>query len=538
MASEAVRLFVDRASLAAPDLALSPGDAAAVAEICRRADGIPLALELAAAQLRVISPAQLRDLLQDHFRLVSSHRRALPRQLTMHAIIRWSYDQLREDEQALLMALAICSGGCDLQAAAALTSPEMEPSVLLSGLARLADLSLLTVRHGAGNARYFILETVRQFAFERLQERDGAPALRVRHLKHYLELAEACAEEFSCTGEGARPMERIDIERDNLLRAIDACFHDEVPDAVASGLRLVAGLRRYWTARGMANRGAEFSLTALDRAAALSSTATYRSLLGSTVYMLWWSGRLEEALTRALELQRLSELANDRDRLALAHLELGTIHRRLGREDEGQWHFQRARSVALEAGNQCLYGDALVRLGHSALFRGRYEEAQRLYEEAMPARRSSGHGWRIVGVLQYAGVAAVHMSDAARARVYLREASAVLKRIGSVQFDLFMLDFAIALAVLERHWALVARLGGVLQRLQPLKGPPLRLGEGGRRVEDLECARTALGAEAFDDAWRLGLATDLSHALTFIDGWLHGKEAPARLASGLPLEPG
>jgi tetratricopeptide (TPR) repeat protein len=310
-----------------------------------------------------------------------------------------------------------------------------------------------------------------------------------------------------------------------MLRALDVCLQGDVADAAASGLRLVAALRRYWTARGLASMGADLSLAALDNAAALSSTSTYRLLLSSAIYMLWWSGRLEEALARALELERLAEEANDSEDVALAHMELGTIHRRLGRDDEGHSHFLRACAIALDAGNQRLYGDALVRLGHLALFRGRYEEALRHYEQALPVRRSSGHGWRIVGALQYAGLAAVHVGDAARAREHLREASILLGRVGSVQFDLFMLDFTVALAVLERDWVVVVRLGGVLHGVQPLAGPPLRMDEDRQRVQDLQRAKAELGDEAFDNAWAVGLATDLPDALVFIAGWLQAERA-------------
>ncbi|HEX6720268.1 MAG TPA: tetratricopeptide repeat protein, partial [Burkholderiaceae bacterium] len=412
------------------------------------------------------------------------------------------------------------SGGADLDAAAALVGARMPRATLLAAVRRLADQSLLVVRHGTGPARYHLLETVRQFAFERLQEDDHGPLLRERHVAHYLALAESCCGEFTRSGEGLGPWARIDAERDNMLRAADACTSNDVADAGATGLRLLAALRRYWTARGLANLGAEYSLLALDRARGLAPSLRYRQLLGSTVYMLWWTGRFDAALSRAHELEHLATAAGDTHTLVLAHLELGTIHRRLGDEALGRAYFEATCRMALEASDRHLYGDALVRLGHLAMQRGSFDEARRHFDDALPVRRESRYAWRSAGSLMYGGYTATRMGDAPRARELLREAAIVLRRVGSVQFELFMLDFAAALAALEKQWTPVVRLSGALHRLQPLTGPVLQDDAERQRQQALRQARAVLGAKAFDAAWARGTASDLAAALDFATRWL------------------
>lgn len=517
---EAARVFVDRAATVAPGIEWSSVQAEDVAEICRRVDGIPLALELAAAQLRVVSPGQLRQLLQDRFRLLTSQRRALPRQQTMQAVIRWSYEHLSADEQVLLMALATCSGGCDLDAASALIGPAPPRVAVIAALSRLAEQSLLSVQHGSGPARYHLLETVRQFAFERLQERSKGPDLRARHVAHYLALAEECARQFAVNGEGAGPMSRLDAERDNLLRAIDACAHDDVPDAAVMEIRLLGALRRYWTSRGLANLGLGLSLTALGHAATLSATPGYRMLLAAAAYLLWWTGRNDEALARARELESLAMAAGDTSDLVLALMEQGTALRRLGRVDEGLQQLSAACRLALESGDRRLHGDALVRLGHQALYRGRLVEAARRFDEALPVRRSTGHAWRIVGVLLYSGCVQARLGDAARARALLSEAARLLPRVDSVQYELFLLEFALPLAALEGQWDVVAQVGANLHRMEPMSGPALLEDAQIQRAAALERARTALGEPGFAAAWARGRGSDLAQAVAFVNGWL------------------
>lgn len=518
--TEAVRLFVDRAALAAPGWCLAESEAPTLAEICRRVDGIPLALELAAAQLRVVAPAQLLDLLHERFRLLSSQRRALPRQQTMQTVIAWSYEHLSDDERRLLQALAICSDGCDLAAVAALMGPELPQVALLASLSRLADQSLLVVRHGAGAARYYLLETVRQFGFERLQDSDLGPLLRARHVKHYLMLAERCAEQIARTGYGAAPMAQLDLERENLLRVADCCANGDVPDAATDGLRLLIALRRYWLSRGLAGLGLSLGLAVLGRAESLSATQPFRYVLASVAYLLWWAGRLDEAHAAAQRLERLARAADDTDLVAAAQLEMGTVLRRQGRIEDSLAEHENCCRTATMAGNLNVYGDALCRMGHTELARGRFEEALKLQEQAIPIRRASGTGWRIAGSLLYAAHAAIKVGSLDRAHAWLAEAVVLLPHVGSAQYDLFLLDYAAQLAGLRGQWPVLVRIAATLQALQAIAGPPMSPDEQTWHGAVLQQARGELDDAAFDTAWTAGAADKLPQAVAFVAQWL------------------
>jgi diguanylate cyclase (GGDEF)-like protein len=230
---EAVRLFVERAVLALPGFTLDAGNAEAVAQVCRRLDGIPLAIELAAARLRVLTPAQIAHRLDDRFALLAGgHPAALPRQQTLRALVDWSHDLLSPPEQVLLRRLAVFAGGCTLELAEETCGglPPLQARAVLPLLGALADKSLLVVvRDGHGGARYQMLESIRHYAQEKLDAAGETAALRDRHLQALLALAERC--EPGLHGHQQQPwLERLDAEADD-LRAALAWAETRNPDA-------------------------------------------------------------------------------------------------------------------------------------------------------------------------------------------------------------------------------------------------------------------------------------------------------------------
>ncbi|MDP1534254.1 MAG: winged helix-turn-helix domain-containing protein, partial [Rubrivivax sp.] len=296
--AEAVRLFVERACEALPGFTADGESLATAAAICRRVDGIPLAIELAAAQLRVLGAAQILGLLEERFQLLVGSRRSLPRQQTLAAVVRWSWDRLEQFEQRLLCALAICSGGCDLAAAAALHGGAAAPVALVEGLGRLAALTLLQVERpkvadaGQDSTRYTMLETVRQFVLEQLHGSGQAAPLRDRHRDHFLALAEAEERHLMQTQDPGRVIEHLDAERDNLLQALAWCR--QVGDS-RSELRLIVALRHYWGARGLLPLGHELSLAALARAPGSPPSLEHCGALAAAVQLAQWMGRHEES---------------------------------------------------------------------------------------------------------------------------------------------------------------------------------------------------------------------------------------------------
>jgi len=238
-ACEAVRLFVERARLLVPKFSLGDDSRDAVAEICRRLDGIPLAVELAAARVKMLTVEEIRARLDDRFRLLTGgSKTAMARQQTLLATIQWSYDHLAPDQQQqLLQRLSVFVGGWTLASATRVAAEQLDEYAVLDVLTRLVEQSLVTTnRVERGTTRYTMLETVRQYAQDRLNESGEGEATRNRHLAFFVALAEEAEPELVGQKQGAW-FARLDLERENLLAAHSWCDHAE--DGAELGLRLV-----------------------------------------------------------------------------------------------------------------------------------------------------------------------------------------------------------------------------------------------------------------------------------------------------------
>ena len=264
----AVELFVERAVTARPGFSLSPSSERAVRDICRRLDGIPLAIELAASRVRVLSPQQIADGLADRFRLLTGGARtALPRQRTLEASVDWSYRLLSPAERELLARLSVLAGGFDVPAAAALCGEDGDAGRVLDVLSALVDKSLVQADDGAdGDVRYVMLETIRHFARQRLADSPDAAAVRDRHLAYFLELAEDIGPRIE-QGDEAVFLDRLDLDLDNLRAALDWA---EQSGDVERVVRLTAATWLYWEVRCRFDEGC----ARLRRAAALTDEPT------------------------------------------------------------------------------------------------------------------------------------------------------------------------------------------------------------------------------------------------------------------------
>jgi non-specific serine/threonine protein kinase len=264
--SEAVRLFAARAAAARPGFAVTDANAGAVAQVCARLDGIPLALELAAARVRVVPVEQLLGRLEDRFGvLTGGSRTALPRQQTLRAAVDWSYDLLTDPERALFARLSVFAGGFTLEAAEAVAAPSKDDpdgggaaaGAVLDPLARLVDKSLVVAdEQPGGTARYRLLETLRQYAKERLDARGAAAAVRRRHAAYYAGLA------AQTPGYRDRPAaeqgawyDGLERELDNLRAVLRRAAAAGAPAAAGAGLRLALDLVNFWLVRGHRREG-------------------------------------------------------------------------------------------------------------------------------------------------------------------------------------------------------------------------------------------------------------------------------------------
>ena len=282
---EAVRLFIDRAVAAVPGFQVTNENAPAVAQICHRLDGIPLAIELASAKVRALTVEQIAARIDDRFRLLTGgSRTALPRQQTLRAAIDWSYSLLSEPERILFRRLAVFVGGWTLEAAEAVCGDDAAPPTLdrrdvFDLLARLGDKSLVITTERGGQARYRRLETIRQYAREKLLESEESEAMRNRHLAYLLQLAEA-AEPHLRRAEQVEWLRSLDPEIENFRAALEWALSKPSPEEVH---RLAAALGRYWSLRGHWLEGAKW-LTAALKWTAAEETQTERAARARALY--------------------------------------------------------------------------------------------------------------------------------------------------------------------------------------------------------------------------------------------------------------
>ena len=295
LACDAVRLFADRARQQRSDFAVDSHNASAVGRLCRRLDGIPLAIELAAARLRTLSLDEINNRLDQRFRLLTGgHRVTPPRQQTLQALIDWSYDLLDPEEQEMLERLSVFAGGFDLHSAEAVAGAGFDSPVgVLDRLAALVDKSLLQADH-VGSVRYRLLETVRDYASAKLLARSqtAASALRAAHCEHYLALAETAAPHLIGHGQ-IEWLDRLQLEFDNLRAAISTSVQDSNP---ATGLRLGRALCYFWLYREPRGEGAAALSAALDRPDAQQPTLLRgRALVAAGILLTMITRRLRRS---------------------------------------------------------------------------------------------------------------------------------------------------------------------------------------------------------------------------------------------------
>ena len=260
---EAPRLFTERAIKVNPQFTLTNENASAVTQICERLDGIPLAIELAAARVKLFTPQQIAERLGDRFKLLTGgSRTALPRQQTLRALIDWSYLTLNETEQNVLRSLAVFSGGWTFEAAESVAG-SIEA---MDGLSGLINKSLVNVEDKEGESRYRYLETIRQYAMEKLLELGDAVNARDRHLAHFMEYSRRAEEHFS-TAQRLLWLDRLEVEHDNIRSALGWALESDAESA----LQLVCSLAVFWLSRSYLTEGCKWCQAAISRAEALSS---------------------------------------------------------------------------------------------------------------------------------------------------------------------------------------------------------------------------------------------------------------------------
>jgi predicted ATPase/serine/threonine protein kinase len=425
----AVALFVERARAAKPDFELTRENASAVAEICARLDGLPLAIELAAARVKVLSPASMRTRLASRLQLLTGGARDLPqRQQTLRSAIDWSYDLLTAAEQKLFRRLSVFVGGCTLEGVEAVCDTKADLDLdLLDGMASMVDKSLVQqVEPAKAESRFVMLETIREYALEKLEESGEKVLTKRAHAAYCLVLAEEGATEQGRV-EGAEWLERLTIDHDNFRAALE--WLTETGDA-DWGLRLGAALFRFWEVGEYLTEGRDRldKLLKLARAAGptkagtraffaagvlageqgdyASADALFRESLDSARQLLDQQGV-------AVSLNALAVNARDRGEVAVA--------RSLFEEDLVLWR---------ELGDHKAVARALSNLANAVKLQGDYDRARSLYAEGLSIFQGLGDRIGVAWSMNYQGDVARDQGDSASARTLYGQGLAIFRELG------------------------------------------------------------------------------------------------------------
>jgi predicted ATPase len=539
-AEPAVQLFVARAQAVKPSFRLGGENEEAVAEICRRLDGLPLAVELAAARAKMFSPQAILVRLERRLDLLTGGARDVPaRQRTLRGAIEWSYNLLEPSEQTLLARLAVFAGGCSLELVGSVCA-EGSPGDALDGLASLVDKSLVRQWDGVdGEPRFGLLETIREYGLERLAEQGELEPLRRRHAERYLELVEAAAPELTRASQAVW-LERLDEELDNVRAALSW--------AIAAGeaelaLRLAGSLVRFWSTRGLMSAGRRwledalaaggevFSGTladahwaagylALGEGDFLEARADFeRSLalaqeqgdplrraaaLGQLAWLAMAGGEHRDARRLAEESSRLAEESNDKLTASGALGTLAELAAAAGEYADAIALYERGLQLRRALGDKRLVANSLLGMGRAELLRGDCERATALLEESLAQARLVKDTWLMSAALGNIGAVELCSGDSGRARELFGEGLRLATERRDRRVVAELVRNVAAACALEGRPAEAARLLGAADALRETTGAAAMPTETMIEERFLDSLGASLGDTAYGAALRNG----------------------------------
>ncbi len=507
--ADASRLFLERAALSRTGRGVTGLRKQQVADLCRRLDGLPLALELAAVRLRVMPLEEIIARLEDRFRLLSTgSRTALPRQQTLRATVDWSYELLTEPERTLFRRLSVFVGGFDLAAAEAICG---EAISVLEQLPRVVERSMVQAEQtpGAG-ARYRMLETLRQYGTEQLLASGEVEKFSRRHAEYFLELAES----GQALGAGQEAnLQRLHVDYANLRAALDWFGVND-----SSGqLRLAAAMGWFWTSGVQVQDGRHYLEAAL-------ASSPDRSAVRCKA--LQWLGHLvrnhgDVALGRSylVEALAISEELNDESGQAFTHLMLGTTSAVLGDQVAARGHYEGARAMYERLGDRPGVARMQFYLGFGDYFQGDLPRAEALLKDSLPILREAKDATFTSQALMALGLVMVDVGQLTQARTLLVEALSIAHR-SSNQFAINLsLEGLAGLAAAQQQHQRALHLAGAASAARDATGMrPLPAHFHPRLYSWLAPARRRVGTKAANEAWELGRKLALPEAMAYATG--------------------
>jgi predicted ATPase/class 3 adenylate cyclase len=485
---EAIALFVQRAGAVKPGFAIGEENARAVAEICRRLDGLPLAIELAAARIKLFPPQALLQRLSSRLTLLTGGAKdRSERQQTLRNTIDWSYNLLAVSEQYLFARLSVFAGGATFQAAEAVCNPEADLDLLV-GMTSLVDKSLLR-QHGEEEPRFFMLETLREYAQQKLEEGSERETMREAHAHYFLRLAEEAESELTAADQHLW-IERLVIEYDNLRAALG--WYAATPSSADGGLRLAGALPVFWFVRGLYRDGLRW----LDRMLALQVDEESPARVGA----VWGAGLLwtmvgneerarpllEQSLTLAERISHNGWIARSLNLLGL--LAFFRNNHALARE-----LFERSVEMARHAQDDWCLADALGTLGSIYPLQGEFARAEMAGREALTIARRRGDRQGMRMALFGLALTAVRRGDLSAARIWGEEGLGICREIGDLWFTSYLLWILATVATISGdHTIAQVQADESLRVARQVEGPLLI-------VCALEASAAAARAEGNDE---------------------------------------
>jgi predicted ATPase/DNA-binding SARP family transcriptional activator len=496
--AEAIQLFVERAKASTPSFELTDANTNAVRDICRRLDGIPLAIELAAARVRVLSAEQIASRLDDAFRLLTTgSRTALPRQRTLRGTMDWSYGLLDRREQALLCRLSVFAGSFSLEAAEAVcVGDPLEAEDILDGVAALVDKSLVVMEAGDGAARYRLLETVRQYGFDLLNQQGAVAHYRERHARHYLEFAERFAPLLIGGEHEPGLLARIAVEHDNLRDASTWAASD--PSRAEQALRFADALFWYWYGTGYWYGSGQFQQARDQIARALANARDVDPLLRARALAAdglsaLAQGDYEQCRSSFSESLALFRAHGDASSIAFVLSKLGATYIMLGDNvlagqllDES---FELAKPLPLSV----LHSFIRFWRGWGAIVRGELQLARAMFEDGVRFGRQISHRTSFAHASAMLGKVLCKLGEYDEAYARLSDGLRVHLEIGDGWGLALDLEGLAGLVIARERYADGVRLMGAVDALRERVAIALPASDRGERERLVKIAREQLG---------------------------------------------
>jgi predicted ATPase len=509
--TEAVQLFTDRAKAAKQDFELTVDNALAVAEICYRLDGLPLAIELAAARVPLLTPQAILKRLDKRFDLLKGGARDLPtRQQTLKNTIDWSFQLLSDADKRLFTRLAVFAGSSSLEAIEALNQEDNDINVL-EGLSSLVEKSLLKQTDVAGEPRFRMLETIREFALVMLEKSGDTRNVRQKHAQYFLDLSEAAVPHLT-KGDKAW-LDKLELEHDNLRAALRWAEANDV----ALGLRFVIALRRFWWLRSFISEGRMWLSTLLAKTKVEEANENRAKALHGLGVMAWLQSdfataqkSFEEALVINRELNLDEAVAETLNNLGILAIERGNLK-------QARALLEECIPIRRKLGDETGLAPVLVNLAIVANEEGDPKAGRGLLEEALKLQRAAGNIWGEATAHINLGGIAVALNEISVAEEHYSKALEIVSDLGDKEGIAYTLEGFASLAVLEGNMLKAAQLFGAGEAVREAIGNP-RPPSGGHDEYQahLAKAKTQLGEAAFTAARAEGRSFSLEQAVALV----------------------